>query len=45
MCIGVIKNHEYTNGNLLWYDSFSKHCKLIVTDLSKQTDLENSDLQ
>ena len=32
-------------GNLLDYEYFSKHCKLIATDLSKQIELENPDLK
>ena len=27
------------------FENFSKHCKLIAIDLSKQTELENSDLK
>ena len=29
------QNNEYTAGNLLDYEYFSKHCKLIEIDLSK----------
>ena len=32
-------------GNLLDYEYFSKHCKLIVIDLSKQIELKNLDLK
>ena len=32
-------------GDLLDYEYFSKHYKLIAIDLSKQTELENSDLK
>ena len=39
------KNNDYTTANLLDYESFSNHCKLIATDLSKQTILENPDLK
>ena len=39
------KNNDYTTGNLLDYEYFSKHCKLIAIDLSKQIELENSDLK
>ena len=39
------KNNDYTTGNLLDYDYFSKHYKLIAIDLSKQIDLENPDLR
>ena len=35
------RNNDYTIGNLLDYESFSKHYKLIAIDLSKQTELEN----
>ena len=34
--IDISKNNEYTTGNLLDYDYFKKHYKLIVIDLSKQ---------
>ena len=39
------KNNEYTTGNLLDYDYFKDHYKLIVIGLSKQIELENSDLK
>ena len=39
------KKHDYTTGNLLDYEYFSKHYKLIATDLSKQIELENPDLK
>ena len=39
------KNNDYTTGNLLDYEYFSEHYKLIAIDLSKQTELENSDLK
>ena len=32
-------------GNLLDYEYFSKHCKLVVIDLSKQIELKNLDLK
>ena len=35
------RNNNYTTGNLLDYECFSKHYKLIAIDLSKQTELEN----
>ena len=35
--------NDYTTGNLLDYEYFSKHYKLIA--LSKQTELENPDLK
>ena len=39
------RNNDYTTGNLLDCEYFSKHCKLIAIDLSKQIELENSDLK
>ena len=43
--IDISTNNEYTTGNLLDYDYFKKHYKLIATDLSKQQVLqENEDL-
>ena len=43
--IDICRNNEYTTGNLLDYDYFKKHYKLIATDLSKQQVLqENEDL-
>ena len=39
------KNNDYTIGNLLDYEYFSKHYKLIAIDLSKQTELENPNLK
>ena len=43
--IDVSRNNEYTTGNLLDYDYFRKHYKLIAIDLSKQQVLqENEDL-
>ena len=43
--IDVSRNNEYTTGNLLDYDFFKKHYKLIAIDLSKQQVLqENEDL-
>ena len=39
------KNDDYTTGNLLDYEYFSKHYKLIAVDLSKQIQLENPDLK
>ena len=35
------KNTNYTTGNLLDYEYFSRHYRLIVIDLSKQIELEN----
>ena len=37
------RNNDYTTGNLVDYECFSKHYKLIAVDLSKQVELENSD--
>ena len=34
--IDISRNNEYTTGNLLDYDYFKKHYKLIAIDLSKQ---------
>ena len=43
--IKMSKNNDYTTANLLDYECFSNHCKLIATDLSKQNALENPDLK
>ena len=43
--MGIIKNNDYTTGNLLDYEYFSKHYKLITKDLTKQIELENPDLR
>ena len=43
--MSISKNNDYTTGNLLDYEYFSKHYKLIVIDLSKQIELENRDLR
>ena len=43
--MSISKNNDYTTGNLLDYEYFSKHYKLIAIDLSKQTELENPDLK
>ena len=43
--IEISKNNDYTTGNLLDYEHFSKPYKLIAIDLSKQIELENSDLK
>ena len=37
-------NDYYTTGNLLDYEYFKKHYKLIAIDLSKQKELENNDI-
>ena len=43
--IDISRNNEYTTGNLLDYDYFKKHYKLIAIDLNKQQVLqENEDL-
>ena len=39
------KNNDYTTGNLLYYEYFKDHSKLISIDLSKQIKLENPDLK
>ena len=39
------KNNDYTTGNLLDYEYFSKHYRLIGIDLNKQIELENPDLK
>ena len=39
------RNNDYTTSNLLDYEYFSKHYKLIATDLSEQIELENPDLK
>ena len=38
--IEMRRNNNYTTGNLLDYEYFSKHYKLIAIDLSKQIELE-----
>ena len=43
--IDISRNNEYTTGNLIDFDYFKKHYKLIVIDLSKQQVLQkNEDL-
>ena len=39
------RNNDQTTGNFLDYEYFSKHYKLIATDLGKQIELENPDLK
>ena len=39
------RNNDCTTGNLLDYEYFSKHYKLVAKDLSKQVQLENRDLK
>ena len=41
----LIRNNDYATGNLLDYDYFSKHYKLITIDLIKQTKLKDNDLK
>ena len=43
--IEISKNNHYTTGNLLHYEYFSKHYRIIAIDLSKQTELKNPDLK
>ena len=43
--MSISKNNDYTTGNLLDYEYFSKHYKLIEIGLSKQIELENPDLR
>ena len=43
--IEITKNNGYTTGNLLDYEYFRDHYQLITIDLSKETELENSDLK
>ena len=43
--IEMERSNDYTTGNLLDYEYFSKHYKLIATDLSKQIKLENADFK
>ena len=43
--IEISKSNNYTTGNLLDYEYFSKHYNLIAIDLSKNIELENSDLR
>ena len=38
------KNYDYTTGNLLDYEYFSKNYRLIAIDLIIQIELENPDL-
>ena len=43
--LDISKNNDYTTGNLLDHEYFSKHYKRITIDLSKQIELENHDLR
>ena len=40
-----MRRNNYTTSNVLDYEYFSKHYKLITIDLSQQTELENPDLK
>ena len=39
------KNNDYATGNLLDYEYFSKHYRLIAIDLRKQIESEDPDLK
>ena len=39
------ENNDYTTGNLLDYEYFKDHHKLVAIDLSKQNELKNPDLK
>ena len=43
--IEMSKYNDYKTGNLLDYEYFKDHYKLIAIDLSKQIELENPDLK
>ena len=43
--MSISKINDYTTGNLLDYEYFSKYYKLIAIDWSKQIELENPDLK
>ena len=43
--IEISKNNDYATGNLLDYEYFKDHYKLIAVDLSKQIELENTELK
>ena len=43
--MSISQNNDCTTGNSLDYEYFSKHYKLIATDLSKQIELVNPDLR
>ena len=43
--VGISKNSDYTTGNLLDYEYFSDHYRLIAIDLSKQIELESPNLK
>ena len=39
--IEMSNNNDYTTGNLLDFASFKENCRLIATDLSRQTKLKD----
>ena len=41
----ISKNNDYTTGNLLDYEYFKDHYKLIAIDLSKQSELKNNNIK
>ena len=41
--VEMSKNNNYITGNLLDYEYFSNHYKLIATDVSEQADLGDAD--
>ena len=43
--IEMSRSNDYTTGNLLDYEYFKDHYKVIAIDLSKQIELENLDLK
>ena len=43
--IEMTRNNDYMTGNLIDYEYFSKHYKLIAIDLGKQIKLGESDLK
>ena len=43
--IEISRNNDYTTGNLLDYEYFKDHYKLIAINLSKQTELKDTDLK
>ena len=43
--MSISKNNYYTTGNLLNYEYFSEHYKLIAIDLSKRIELKNPNLK
>ena len=43
--IEISRDSDYNTGNLLDYEYFKDHYKLIAIDLSKQSELENNDIK